>query len=107
MIASDAETPILKSMSNAASGTNDYSISVPAADYMGFESQNVETLKRYQEKLLSSMDSNQPVRMVVKSDKKEPLEFFVVKEGSKLFFKPVRKSGATLEALKMAVKKNP
>lgn len=107
VIASDAETPILKSMSNAATGTNDYSISVPASDYMGFESQNVETLKRYQEKLLSSMDSNQPVRMVVKSDKKEPLEFFVVKEGSKLFFKPVRKSGATLEALKMAVKKNP
>ncbi|WP_408096504.1 hypothetical protein ACJVC5_15805 [Peredibacter sp. HCB2-198] len=107
VVASDAETPVLKSMGNAVNGASDYAINVPAADYMGFESQNVETLKRYQEKILNSMDSNQPVRMVVKSDKKEPLEFYVVKEGSKLFFKPVRKSGATLEALKMAVKKNP
>lgn len=107
IVASDAETPILKSMGTAASGGTDYSLSVSAADYVGFESQNIDTLKRYQEKILGSMDSNQPVRMLVKSDKKEPLEFYVVKEGDKLFFKPIRKTGATLEALKMAVKKSP
>lgn len=107
IVASDAETPILKSMGTAASGGTDYSLSVSAADYVGFESQNIDTLKRYQEKILGSMDSNQPVRMLVKTDKKEPLEFYVVKEGDKLFFKPIRKTGATLEALKMAVKKNP
>lgn len=106
VVASDSDSPALKSLSNAASGT-DYSLSVTAADYAGFENQSVETLKRYQEKLISSMDSNQSVRVLVKSDKKEPLEFYVVKDGGKLFFKPVRKSGATLEALKMAVKKTP
>ena len=107
VIASDANSPALQAMGSAANSVSDYSLSVPAQDYAGFEAQNMETLKRYQEKLLGSMESNQPVRVFVKAANKEPLEFYVVKDGDRLFFKPVRKTGATLEALKEVVKKNP
>lgn len=107
ILASDVNSPVLEALGSAANPSSDYSLSVPVADYAGFEAQNMETLKRYQEKFLTSMESNQPVRVFVRAENRNPLEFYVVKDGNKLFFKPVRKTGATLEALKQTVKKIP
>jgi|GEM_PF-6922924 len=79
-------------------------IIVSGADYDGFELNKLDAFSKYRKEIENKLKDNQPTKIIVRNGKHEPLEFLAYKEKGKLFFKPLRKTGASLEALRSVVK---
>lgn len=89
IIIQDVDRSTATALESTANASQQIALSVPANVYAQFQSENVEVLRRYKDQILSKVDDDQPVRLVVKNGE-QSLNVVVMKRNGTLVFMPPR-----------------